>query len=959
VLARFSAVRCCKGLKPILSFVKKKSASRFAFCVLVGLRLLQAGLFLAAPGFGALLNASAQSATPAKPAPPITAAQRDGQHDFDFHIGTWKTHLWRLQQPLTGSNAWVEYEGTSVVRKVWNGRASLFELNVKGPAGHIEGVGLRLHNPQSRQWNLNWASSSDGKMNQPMIGEFKNGRGEFFDQEFFNGRAIFARNSFSDITPNSSRFEQAFSSDGGTTWETNWVMTFTRTKDDSDKAHAAVSSVSSPTSGAEARHPNPLLAPWSGPYGGVPPFDKVRVADFKPALLAGMDEQIANIRRIADNPAPPTFNNTIAALERSGRTLDRVRSMFGIYASTLNTPDVQAVDTEIAPLLSAHADQIAHNEKLFRRIAAVFALRESSGLSPEQQRLVWLYHTRFVHQGAQLDAASKAHLAGLNQQLASCYTKFAQNVLADENGHWLELKNEDDLAGLPPSVRGALASSSAARGVHALGAVLNTRSSVEPFLENSTRRDLRERVWRTFVNRGDNGDAHDNNVVIAEILKVRAARAKLFGFQTHADWRFAEDSMAKTPARAMALMEGVWPVAVARAREEIVDMQAVCDRENAAQGKPKIAIEPWDYSFYAEKVRRAKYDLDVNEIKPYLQLDRLREGMFWVAGQLFGLHFRPVSAGRVPVAHPDISVFEVTDTKGRHVGLWYFDPYARENKVSGASMGVYRPQERFERPVTAIVSNNYNFVKTVDGQPILISWTDAMTLFQQFGHALHGLSSNVTYPSLTGIAVAGDYVEFPAQLFGRWLLTPEVLSRFAVHYRTGKPIPEELVAKIHRAAQFNQGFKTVEYLSSALVDMELHLVGHKLVDPRAFEKEILARPDMPHEIVMRHRMPQFQHIFASDGFSAGYYSYLWADMLSADAWEAFTNGGGPYDPKVAARLRDNVFSIGNARDPDDAYRAFRGRAPDIGALMRDRGFSVRPPNKADVGARRDACRGTK
>ena len=684
---------------------------------------------------------------------------------------------------------------------------------------------------------------------------------------------------------------------------------------------------------------NPLLAPWAGPYGGVPPFDKVRTEDFRPALETAMAENLAEVERIASAQALAGFENTIAALEDSGRTLDRVARILRIYTSTLNDEKVQAVEAEVAPLLAQHDDRIVQNEQLFRRIAAVYATRESSGLTPEQQRLTWKIYTDFVREGAQLDAPAKARLSALNQQLASLYTKFSQNLLADENDHWLELKSDEDFAGLPESVAKAMAAGAAARGIKARGAVLNTRSSAQPFLEYSARRDLREAVWRAFVNRGDNGDAHDNNALIAQILKLRAQRAKLLGYPTHAHWRL-EQSMAKTPERALALMEAVWTPAVARVHEEVADMQAVADAESDAAGKPHIRIEPWDYRFYAEKVRKAKYDLDANEVKPYLQLEKLREGMFWVAGQLFGLHFTPLAAGSVPVARPDIRAFEVTNAKGEHVGLWYFDPYARPYKESGAWMNEYRTQERFEKPITPIVSNNANFVPTRPGEPILISWEDARTLFHEFGHALHGLSSNVSYPTLGGTSVARDYVEFPSQLLEHWLATPEVLNHFALHYRTGEPIPAELVAKIHRSETFNEGFKTVEYLASALVDMKLHLAGATPIDPRAFERDTLAALGMPHEIVMRHRTPQFGHVFSGDGYSAGYYSYLWSDTLAQDAWEAFTEAKGPYDPDVAARLRDNVFSVGNTRDPADAYRSFRGRDPGIAALMRQRGFPV-------------------
>jgi peptidyl-dipeptidase Dcp len=453
---------------------------------------------------------------------------------------------------------------------------------------------------------------------------------------------------------------------------------------------------------------------------------------------------------------------------------------------------------------------------------------------------------------------------------------------------------------------------------------------MEPFLTFSSRRDLREKVWRTYYSRGDHNDEHDNKKIITEILKLRAERAKLLGYETHAHWRL-ENTMAKTPERAMALMEAVWKPAVARVHEEVADMQALADQEKA-----DIKIAPWDYRYYAEKVRKAKYDLDENEIKPYLQLEKLREGMFWVAGQLFGFQFTPAT-GSVPVLLPDIRVWEVKDSAGKHVGLWYFDPYARTGKQSGAWMNEYRPQERFEGAIPVIVSNNTNFVKAKAGEPILVSWDDAQALFHEFGHALHGLNSNVNYPSLAGTSVARDYVEFPSQLLEHWLETPEVLQKFAVNVE-GKPIPPELVAKIQRASKFNQGFITVEYLAAALVDMKMHLAGSKEIDPAAFERDTLKELGMPEEIVMRHRIPQFGHVFAGDGYSAGYYSYLWSDTLSSDAWEAFGEAGGPYDKAVAKRLHDYVFSLGNSVDPAEAYRKFRGRDAGIGALMRQRGF---------------------
>jgi len=685
---------------------------------------------------------------------------------------------------------------------------------------------------------------------------------------------------------------------------------------------------------------NPLLAPWTGPYGGVPPFDLAKVEQLQPALEAAMAQQLVAIEQIANDPATPNFANTIAALERSGRALERVSTVYGVYSSTLNDEAVQAVEREIEPKLAAFSDQITQNPKLFERIAKVYDARATSGLTPEQERLTWVYYTNFVRAGAKLDAAAKKRTAEINQELATLFTTFGQNVLKDENEGVIYVDKEADLAGLPQGVRDAMAEGAAGRGQKGKWAIANTRSSIEPFLTYSDNRALREKAWRMFVNRGDNGDATDNNATITRILQLRAERAALLGFPTHAHWRL-ENTMAKTPERAMELMEAVWTPAVARVKEEVADMQQIADSEKAG-----IKIEPWDYRYYAEKVRKDKYDLDETEITPYMQLENLREGMFYMAKELFGFHFKPVDAAKVPVYHPDVRVWEVTDPQGALVGLWYFDPYARKGKRSGAWMNAYRNQERFDGDVKTIVSNNSNFVKGKPGEPVLISWEDATTLFHEFGHALHGLSSNVNYPSVSGTSVARDYVEFPSQVLEHWLSTPEILNKYALHYQTGKPIPAALVAKIEAAEKFNEGFKTVEYLSSALIDMKLHLAGNTKIDADKFERETLASMGMPAEIVMRHRTPQFNHVFSSDGYSAGYYSYLWSDTLTADAWEAFTEAGGPWDKAVAKRLRDNVFSVGNTIDPADAYRQFRGRDPGIDALMRKRGFPVPAPKTA-------------
>jgi len=677
---------------------------------------------------------------------------------------------------------------------------------------------------------------------------------------------------------------------------------------------------------------SPMLAPWTGPHNGAPPFDKVKVEDFKPALMAAMAQQRAEVVAIAANPAPPSFANTIAALEDSGRPLNRVGALFGVWTSTLNDKPMQAVEQEMAPILAAFEDEVIQNAALFTRIQAVYDTRETAGLDPEQQRLTEVTWRRFSRRGAALSATDKTRMAAINQRLATLSTTFSQNELADEEGYQLTLTDEADLAGLPAALVDGAAAAAKAKGLTGQWVISNTRSSMQPFLTYSTRRALREKGWRLWTLRGDNGGAHDNNAIITEILALRAEKAKLLGFPTFAHW-ITDDQMSKTPDAAMALMMKVWAPAKARVAQEVADMQALADVE-----APGTRIEPWDYRYYAEKVRKAKYDLDESQVKPYLQLEKLREGMFWAAGQLYGFEF--VQVHDLPVAQSDVRVFEVRRA-GRQIGLWYFDPYARAGKSSGAWMSEYRAQERFAGETTPIVSNNANFVKAAPGEPILVSWDDASTMFHEFGHALHGLNSNVSYPSLAGTSVARDFVEFPSQLNERWLPTREVLTRFALHYKTGEPMPDALVAKIKTAHTFNQGFSTVEYLASAIVDMKAHLAGSTPIEPRAFEAATLAEIGMPREIVMRHRMPHFGHIFAGEGYAAGYYDYIWADTLTADAAEAFAQApGGFYDKPTAKRLHDDIMSVGDTIDAGEAFRRFRGRDVTIDALMRDRGFPV-------------------
>ncbi len=682
-----------------------------------------------------------------------------------------------------------------------------------------------------------------------------------------------------------------------------------------------------------------LLQPWDGPYGGVPPWKMVKPDEFQSAFVKAIELATQDIEKIANNQSPATFENTFVTMEKSGRTLDNLATMFFVHASNLNVGTIPDIERAVGLMLSKHGDSITQNEKLFARIAAVYEGDEMNKLTVAQKRLVEDQYKTFVRQGAKLSSSDKQKLSQMNSELAGLFTQFSQNVLKDEGGPVTVVNEKSQLDGLPESVVEAMSNSATeyAKDKELTGdaipkwIVTNTRSSMAPVLTNATDRKLREQVWRTYYSRGDNGDETDNNEIITRILKLRAERAILLGYETHAHWRL-EPQMAKNPENAMNLMLKVWPKAVARVKEEVADMQAVANKEGA-----NITIEPWDYRFYAEKVRKEKFDLDFNLVKPYMQLEKLREGMMWAAGELYGFEFKQVN--NVPVFHPDVRVWEVT-RDSQHVGLWYFDPYARRGKRSGAWMNAYRSQENLGKAITPIVSNNSNFVKGKPGEPVLISWDDATTLFHEFGHALHGLCSQCQYPSQSGTSVARDYVEFPSQLNEHWLTTPEILKKFAVHCETGEPIPQELLDKIEKAATFNQGFSTVEYLASALIDMKLHLAGNVRIDADKFEKETLAELGMPKEIVMRHRTPHFSHVFSSDGYSAGYYSYLWSDALTADAADVFEDIGSYYDSATAKSLYENIMSVGDTIDPAEGFRKFRGRDVDTKALLRKRGFPI-------------------
>jgi peptidyl-dipeptidase Dcp len=665
-----------------------------------------------------------------------------------------------------------------------------------------------------------------------------------------------------------------------------------------------------------------LLQPWTGPYGGVPPWDKVTPAGLREAILEGIELQRAEIEAIANNPEPPTFANTQVALQMAGEPLDRALTLFGVMTQNIGSDDYQAVDTEVSPLLSAAGDEITFNEKLFARIKAVADGAAAAGLSAEQTRLSERSRDAYVRSGAALDAAKKAELGRINTALSNAFTRFGQKVVADENT-FTHIPGEAGVAGLPASNKAAAAAAARSRDLSGY-AIVNTRSSVDPFLSFADDRALREQVWRKFVNRGDNGDANDTNATIAEIVRLRAERARLLGFANHAEWRM-QDTMAKTPAGAMDLMMRVWAPAGARVAEEVADMRTLAGHD----------IEPWDYLYYAEKVRKQKYDLDQNELKPYFELNNVRAGSFEMARRLYGFTFEKLAPGTVPVFHPDVTVYEVKD-HGQTVGLYYADDYARAGKRSGAWMTTYRSYSTYDGVENVLASNNNNFIKAEGTNPILISLDDAETLFHEFGHALHYLSSKVVYPALGG--TPRDYVEYPSQVHEHWVLSRPILDGYMKHVETGQPMPQSLVDKIQASQTFNQGYATVSYLSSALVDMDLHTRATPPTDIDAFERESLARIGMPKEIVMRHRLPQFNHLFTSDAYSAGYYSYLWSEVMDADTWAYFEESGDVFNPDIAARYKAIILSEGNTTDRAEAYRRFRGRNPDVTALLKVRGF---------------------
>ena len=674
---------------------------------------------------------------------------------------------------------------------------------------------------------------------------------------------------------------------------------------------------------------NPLLGAWRTPFK-TPPFQRIEPRHYGPAFRLALREHKAEIRTISERGTKPTFKNTLVALEKSGALLNRVADVFYNLAGAHTNDALQAIERDITPKLAVHQSALLLNRKLFLKIDELFERRHMLGLEPEQLRLLERTHMGFVRAGAKLDAKSRKRVSEINVRLASLATQFAQNVLADEQSWHMLLKNERDLAGLPQSVRDAAAHAASELGHPGLHAITLARSSVEAFLQFSARRDLREEAWRAWIKRGEGGGKSDNRGIIVEIIGLRAELAKLLGYETYADFAL-EDTMAKTPQGVRGLIEKVWPAGLRRAMEE----REALERRARDEGG-NFSLAAWDWRYYAEKERQARFDLDEGEVRGYLELNNILAAAFDTAEKLFGIKFK--EREDVPVYHPDVRAWEVTTRKGEHVGLFLGDYFARPSKRSGAWMSSYRGQQKLTGDVRPIVVNVMSVARGAPGTPTLLSFDDARTLFHELGHGLHGLLSDVTYPSLAMTNVLRDFVELPSQLYEHWLSRPEVLKRFALHHKTGKPIPDKLLKKLHAARTFNQGFQTVEYTASALLDMELHALSDaKGLDVSSFESEVLARIGMPDEIVPRHRVAHFQHIIG--GYAAGYYSYLWSEVMDADAFAAFEETGDIYDRKTANKLKTHIYSAGGKRDALDAYVAFRGRAPDVDGLLRKRGLA--------------------
>lgn len=671
---------------------------------------------------------------------------------------------------------------------------------------------------------------------------------------------------------------------------------------------------------------NPLLMPWQTPYG-IAPFDAIEDAHFAPAFEAALVEHLAEIEAIADNPEPPSFANTVEAMEGAGAALDRVLGVFYNLAGADSNAVRQALQREFSPKLAGHSSAIYSNKALFARIEALWDGREALVLEPAEERVLYLTHRGFVRAGAALEGDAAERMAAVKSRLAVLGTQFTQNLLKDEAA-WSMPLSEADLEGLPEFVVDAARSAGEAAGFETPLVTLS-RSLITPFLQFSPRRALREKAWRAWVMRGENGGETDNRGIAAETLALRKERAALLGYEDFAAYKL-ETEMAGTPARVRELLMAVWEPARAAALSDAAEMEEML-RADGLSGP----LEPWDWRYYAEKRRRALHDLDEAELKPYLQLDRMIEAAFACSSRLFGLSFEPLE---VPLYHPDCRAWAVT-RNGQHLAVFIGDYFARASKRSGAWCSTFREQAK--RPVakTPIVVNVCNFAKPSGGKTALLSYDDARTLFHEFGHALHQMLSDVTFGSVSGTSVARDFVELPSQLYEHWLEVPEVLGEFATHAETGEPMPPALLDKVLKAATFDMGFQTVEYVASALVDLEFHQ-GQPPADVMQKQAEVLEEMGMPHAIAMRHATPHFAHVFSGDGYSSGYYSYMWSEVMDADAFAAFEEAGGAFDPEVARRLEDYILSRGGSVEAEVLYTRFRGRMPGVEALLKGRGLAA-------------------
>jgi peptidyl-dipeptidase Dcp len=677
------------------------------------------------------------------------------------------------------------------------------------------------------------------------------------------------------------------------------------------------------------------LVNWTG-HEGLPRFEAVKDTDFAPAFDAALASHEAEIDAIANNPEPPTFANTVVALEIAGDELSRVSALFWSKAGAHTNEVIQALEREIAPKMSRHYSKIGTNPALFNRIDALWEGRNVLGLDLEATRVLERHWKGFVKSGAKLDKAEQERLATINETLAGLGAKFGQNVLADEKSWTLLLASEEELAGLPDFLKDAMAAQARDRGADGKYAVTLSRSIIEPFLTFSENRELREQAFRAWTARGENGGETDNRGIIAETLSLRAEKAKLLGYPNYAALKL-DDTMAKTPEAVNGLLMQVWEKAVVRAREEESELAKLV----AAEGR-NHEVMPWDWRHYAEKLRAEKFNFSESELKPYLQLEKIIDACFDVAGRLFGI--TATEKKGIAAYHPDVRVFEIRDAAGKLVALFLGDYFARSSKRSGAWMSSFQSQHKLKLKNGAvgeipIVYNVCNFAKPADGKPALLSIDDARTLFHEFGHALHGMLSNVTYPSVSGTGVSRDFVELPSQLYEHWLTVPDILKTYAVHYRTGEPMPQALLDKVLSARTFNSGFATVEFTASALVDMAYH-TAESVSDPLALEAATLAKIDLPASIVMRHRSPHFLHVFSGDGYSAGYYSYMWSEVLDADAFAAFEETGDPFNPTMAEKLKGHIYSVGGAIDPEGAYKAFRGKLPSPEAMLAKKGLAA-------------------